>query len=554
MFKIDPSQDIFSLYRAKGNYYVDKTEMIYHYLVESFKSKIMFTRPRRFGKTMVMTMFADFLDIRKDSSEVFRGLKVMEHEEFVEKNMNKWPVVFLSLKEVRGMDYKETYESFRAAIARIFRYHSYLLDSTDLDEGDKRKFASLKEERESEAGTMDGLNFLCEMLFKHHGKTVFVIVDEYDVPMASAYGTKWYDSVRIMIEKMLSSVCKTNQYIESVMVSGCLYAIKNSAYTGLNNTQTYNVLSYDYADCFGFTEKEVEQLLAAAGLSDKLTESKEWYDGYIFGDADVYNPWDVMKYVQYAKGRGRARLPLPFWLDTSETSGDLIRGFIGKTQDALESFEVLLSRQSVIKPINENVSYHRLHESGENLWTGLLETGYLTKATEEDSQDAVALRIPNEEIREAFRKEVWSYFKNHVDIVQVRELVNALWGSNAEGARVALDLILASTVSCFHAYHEYTYHLVLDGFFTGQMFRVRSEFETGYGRSDLVVTEKSGKRALVLELKHAKTQEKLEAGLAEACDQIKAKKYESSLLYDGYTDIHKYGMAFWNKRCLVKEL
>ena len=397
MFKVDPSQDIFSLYRAKGNYYVDKTEMIYHYLVESFESKIMFTRPRRFGKTMVMTMFADFLDIRKDSSEVFKGLKVMEHEEFVEKNMNKWPVVFLSLKDMRATTSDGILDCIRVKIAEVMEYHEELATSKSISESEREMYFELCRKKASKETTINALAFLAKLLYKHHGKTVFVIVDEYDVPIASAYGSKEYDAIQALIEKMLSCVCKTNRYIESVMVSGCRS-------TCLDNIQPYNVLSYDYADCFGFTEKEVEQLLAAAGLSDRLPEVKEWYDGYIFGDAHVYNPWDVMKYVQYAKGRGHARLPLPFWLDTSETINDLILDFIAKTPDALESFEMLLSRQSVIKPINENVSYHRLHESGENLWTGLLETGYLTKATEEDSQGTVALRIPNEEIRKVFRE------------------------------------------------------------------------------------------------------------------------------------------------------
>ncbi len=556
MFKIDPAQDSFDCYIKEKNYYVDKTEIIYEYLEESFESKIMFTRPRRFGKTMIMTMFRDFLDNTQKSEELFKGLKIMEHKDLVNQYMNKYPVLFLSLKDVKGSSFEDIYDLFRNKVCEVYRDHAYLLSSEYLDDDDKEMFSELKKGEASKSTTILGVSFLCEMLKKHWDKQVFVIIDEYDVPMANAVGTPAYEDVLDMIQKMLSSVCKTNSNVKAVMISGCLYTIKNSSYTGLNNIRPKTILTNRYAMYFGFTDEEVKQILTAAGYSGKYDEVKKTYDGYIFGNTHIYNPWDVMNYIAYLDDNGGISPiePQLFWANTSETRLNLIHGFLGRTADALEGFEKLLTGQQFVKVINENVPYHQLHDAGNNLWAGLLETGYLTKAEKQGRSGTLTLCIPNIEVMEVFRQEVSNFFEKHVDIASVNLFVDALWNSNAKGSQDSLDLILQATVSYLHAYHEYTYHLVLDGFFTGKGYRTYSEIEAGFGRSDLIIKDLERNRALVLELKHAEKEKDLQKGLKEACDQIKAKKYESNLVYDGYTEIHKYGMAFFDKQCLIKEL
>ena len=421
--KIDPTQDSFRSYIAKGNYYIDKTEIIHEYLEESFESKIMFTRPWRFGKTMIMTMFRDFLDNTRKSEELFKGLKIMEHKDLVNLYMNKYPVIFLSLKEVKGFSFEDIYDLFRDKVSEVYRTHSYLLSNNDLEDADKEKFSRIRNGEATRSATMLGISFLCEMLKKHWNKGVFVIIDEYDVPIASAIGTPSYDKILNMIQEMLSSVCKTNDNVESVMISGCLYTVKNSGYTGLNNIRPKTVLTNRYSEYFGFTNQEVKQTLAAAGYLDKYDEVREWYDGYIFGNTHIYNPWDVMNYIDYLNDNDGNSPDEPelFWANTSETRLNLVHGFLGRTADAQEGFERLLTDKPFVKIINEHIPYHKLHESGESLWAGLLETGYLTKAEQQQRKGTISLCIPNNEIKKVFQQEVYDYFKTHCGIPMQRE-------------------------------------------------------------------------------------------------------------------------------------
>ena len=500
MFKVDASQDNFDCYIRENNYYVDKTEIIYDYLGKWFESKIMFTRPRRFGKTMIMTMFRDFLDNTQKSEDLFKGLKIMEHKELVEKYMNQYPVIFLSLKNVKGHEFTSVYRLLRNQISDAFDNHRYLLDSNALSDENKEIYSKLMKGEADQEAMIEGISFLCKMLKRYWDKGVFVIVDEYDVPMADSLGTPAYDDVLDMIQKMLGSVCKTNSNVKSVMISGCLYTVKNSSYTGLNNIRPKTILTNRYARYFGFTDEEVKRVLAAAGYLDKYDEVGRTYDGYIFGNTHIYNPWDVMNYISFLDDNDGISPDEPqlFWASTSETRLDLIHGFLGRTADALEDFEKLLTDQPLVKIINENIPYQRLHESGDNLWAGMLETGYLTKAEKQGRSGTLTLCIPNLEVREVFQQEVKNFFEKHVDIASVNLFVDAMWNSNAEGARESLDLILQSTISYLHAYHEYTYHLVLDGFCTGHTSRTHSAMEAGCDRSDLISTDMIRNRALVL--------------------------------------------------------
>ena len=550
--KIGESFDSFRMLRENHAYYVDKSRMLKEYLEDNFKSAVLFTRPRRFGKTMTMTMFRDFLSIQQDSSEIFEGLEIMEYPETVRKYMNQYPVIFLSLKEVFGETFEDILQNFRIAISELCENYLFLLESDRVSNASKDFMDALLHQEARQANTEQGIQLLCRMLRQHFGKTVFVIIDEYDVPMAKAFGTSAYDQTRDMIEHMLSYICKTNENVKAVMLSGCLYTVKNSTYTGVNNIIPYTVVSPAFASSIGFTDEEVRKLLADGEISDRYEEVREWYDGYIFGGEKMYCPWDVLRYVtsvqdgSYNEDMG----PKSYWLNSSETSPEIIHGFLGKTPDVNENFEQLLAGSTIECTVNENLSYHRIYEDGNNIWSALLETGYLTKAVYSE-MPLMPLRIPNRSIREVFRQEVWSYFRDKVDNVFVRDFANALWSGDTDRAGQALEQILEATLSFYHAYHEYSYHLILDGFFTGLSYRVLSELETGYGRSDLIILDPARKRCMILELKHVKTESEMPRVLQEASSQLIKKKYDSRLIYHGYQECLHYGMAFRDKRVMI---
>ena len=549
---IRSSYDSFRDLRENEAYYIDKTEVIEEYLIKRFDKTVMFTRPRRFGKTLTMTMFRDFLDIRQDSRDIFSGLKIMENADVVGKYMNKYPVVFISLKEVFGEDYDSAFNNLKNVVSTLCKNYSYLLDSDSVDDADRELLNNLRYRKGNKEDVLEVLDLLSRMLFAHHNKQVFVMIDEYDVPMAKALGTPYYDRIRDAVEHMLSYVCKTNGNVKAVMISGCLYTVKNSTYTGVNNIVPYNVFSPVFASAIGFTDDNVRKLLADAGLEDLYDTVSEWYDGYIFGRDKMYCPWDVLLHVKavldgsYSDAMG----PESYWLNTSETSLNIIHGFLGKTAGVNESFEQLLAGKTIDCTVNENLTYHSIHESGENIWTALLETGYLTKAVTEN-MPLMPLRIPNREIMDVFRKEVWSYFKDRVDNAFVRDFVNALWAGEVGSAEAALNQILEAILSFYHEYHEYSYHLILDGFFTGLGYHVQSEAETGYGRSDLMIMDPARSRAMILELKHVKEVNELNNGVKDAVGQIAEKKYESKLRYERYNTILSYGMAFYGKRAVI---
>ena len=552
---IRASYDSFRDLRENHAYYIDKTEMLEEYLIRRFDKAVLFARPRRFGKTLTMTMLRDFLDIRQDSREIFSGLKIMEYPDVVRNYMNQYPVVFLSLKEVFGESYEKVFRNFQIVISTVCDVHVGLLESRNVGKIHKEFFEKLQRKESNEEDTIQALGLLCQMLRDEYKKQVFVIIDEYDVPMAKALGTPYYDKVRDMIEHMLSYVCKTNDNVKAVVLSGCLYTVKNSTYTGVNNIQPYTVLSPIYASSIGFTDEDVKKLLEDAGLSSQYDTVAEWYDGYMFGRDKMYCPWDVLSYVRsvldgsYDEDRG----PESYWLNTSETSLNLIHGFLGKSAGANEGFEQLLAGETIDCTVNEFVPYHRIHENGANLWSALVETGYLTKAVT-GRPPLMPLRIPNRSIQTVFRQEVWNYFNDKVDNAFVRDLVSALWAEETGQAEAALNQILEATLSFYHAYHEYSYHLILDGFFTGLGYRVQSERETGYGRSDLIILDPARNRCLILELKHVKKESEMEDALKEAASQLIQRKYESQLQYEGYRVRLKYGMAFCEKKARIEKI
>lgn len=550
--RIRASYDSFRELREDQAYYIDKTEVLQDYLVESFEKAMLFARPRRFGKTVTMTMIRDFLDIRQDSREIFEGLQIMQHPDTVRDFMNQYPVVFISLKEVFGKSFEDVLQNLRIAVSEMCESYRFLLKSEATGEASKYFLDTLLRRKGKQPDTEQALELLCRMCREHFGKPAFVLIDEYDVPMAKALDAPYYDRVRDMVEHMLSYVCKTNGNVRGVLLSGCLYTVKNSTYTGVNNIVPYNILTANFASAIGFTDGEVQKILADAGLEERYEDVKEWYDGYLFGREKMYCPWDVLRYVSSVQDGSYSEImgPKSYWLNTSETALDIIHGFLGKTGDINESFEQLLAGNSIDCIVNENLTYHQIHESGDNIWSALLETGYLTKAASEE-MELLPLRIPNRSIRTAFRQEVWNYFKDKVDNTFVRDLMNALWAGETRRAEAALNQILEATLSFYHAYHEYSYHLILDGFFTGRGYRVLSETESGYGRTDLIVLDPARNRCLILELKHVQDKSAMTAALKEAQSQLIKEKYESRLIYEGYSTRLRYGLSFWDKCVMI---
>lgn len=550
--RIRASFDSFRELREDQAYYIDKTEVLQDYLVESFEKAMLFARPRRFGKTVTMTMIRDFLDIRQDSREIFEGLQIMQHPDTVRDFMNQYPVVFISLKEVFGKSFEDVLQNLRIAVSEMCESYRFLLKSEATGEASKYFLDTLLRRKGKQPDTEQALELLCRMCREHFGKPAFVLIDEYDVPMAKALDAPYYDRVRDMVEHMLSYVCKTNGNVRGVLLSGCLYTVKNSTYTGVNNIVPYNILTANFASAIGFTDGEVQKILADAGLEERYEDVKEWYDGYLFGREKMYCPWDVLRYVSSVQDGSYSEImgPKSYWLNTSETALDIIHGFLGKTGDINESFEQLLAGNSIDCIVNENLTYHQIHESGDNIWSALLETGYLTKAASEE-MELLPLRIPNRSIRTVFRQEVWNYFKDKVDNTFVRDLMNALWAGETRRAEAALNQILEATLSFYHAYHEYSYHLILDGFFTGRGYRVLSETESGYGRTDLIVLDPARNRCLILELKHVQDKSAMTAALKEAQSQLIKEKYESRLIYEGYSTRLRYGLSFWDKCVMI---
>ena len=550
--RIRASYDSFRELREDQAYYIDKTEVLQDYLVESFEKAMLFARPRRFGKTVTMTMIRDFLDIRQDSREIFEGLQIMQHPDTVRDFMNQYPVVFISLKEVFGKSFEDVLQNLRIAVSEMCESYRFLLKSEATGEASKYFLDTLLRRKGKQPDTEQALELLCRMCREHFGKPAFVLIDEYDVPMAKALDAPYYDRVRDMVEHMLSYVCKTNGNVRGVLLSGCLYTVKNSTYTGVNNIVPYNILTANFASAIGFTDGEVQKILADAGLEERYEDVKEWYDGYLFGREKMYCPWDVLRYVSSVQDGSYSEImgPKSYWLNTSETALDIIHGFLGKTGDINESFEQLLAGNSIDCIVNENLTYHQIHESGDNIWSALLETGYLTKAASEE-MELLPLRIPNRSIRTVFRQEIWNYFKDKVDNTFVRDLMNALWAGETRRAEAALNQILEATLSFYHAYHEYSYHLILDGFFTGRGYRVLSETESGYGRTDLIVLDPARNRCLILELKHVQDKSAMTAALKEAQSQLIKEKYESRLIYEGYSTRLRYGLSFWDKCVMI---
>ena len=539
----------FAKIRDRKYYYVDKTKLISDLLEEEAAEVTLITRPRRFGKTMAMSMLSHFFDIRKDSKAMFQGLKITENTELCDEWMNQWPVLFSSFRRVDGLNFQGAYEMLQATITDVCENHLYLLDSPQVSAYPKEVMDRLLRGTASEKETKGSLLMLTKMMEAHYGKPVILLIDEYDVPIAKASANGYYDEMLDVMKGILQAL-KDNDALRFAVITGCLRIAKESIFTGTNNFVSDTISSSHLNEYFGFTQEEVDQILIDADQTDHAEDVKAWYDGYHFGELDVYCPWDVMNYLRDLRKNPKTK-PASYWRNTSDNA--IIRSFIDYAGENIhEKMETLLAGGYIIQKIREDLTYDYLHSSEENLWSILYSTGYLTQVRgEELPPDTAALMIPNAEIRQIFETSVQEWFDDSARKENRTALFDAVWSGDIETLTEEMNELLRKTIS-YHDYKEDFYHAFLAGIFTGAGYSVDSNRERGEGRSDVVVRNSSKGRVALFEAKYAKTLDGLEASCDAALQRIEDRQYAKDFA-DDYDDILCYGIAFYKKRCLVKK-
>ena len=539
--------------RRNGYYYVDKSGLIGELLGTTGTKVTLITRPRRFGKTLGMSMLESFFDIRKDNKALFEELEIAKRHELCMEWMNQWPTVFVSFRQVDGLNFNSAYDMLTLVISELYKKHLYLLDSDKVDSFDKEIVKQLIQGTASTKDTKGSLMLLTRLMYQQYGKPVILLIDEYDVPVAKANSNGYYEEM-LDVMKGLMQALKDNQALCFAVITGCLKIAKESIFTGTNNFISDTITDSRLNEYFGFVQSEVDQILKDADVLDKAESIREWYDGYHFGDFDVYCPWDVMNYLLELQRNPKAK-PVSYWKNTSDNA--VIRSFIDYAGSNITGkLETLLAGGTIVQRVDENLTYDYLHSSEENLWSMLYLTGYLTKAREEDyngklADGTVALMIPNAEIKEIFETTVVKWFDDSTKKCDRSTLFHAVWNGDSENLTKEMNVLLRRTIS-YHDYKEDFYHAFLAGIFTGAGYMVDSNKEHGEGRSDVVVYDPINSRVAVFEAKYTKSLDKLEsecdAALQQIDDRMYAKEYE-----DDYDQILCYGISFFKKRCMVKK-
>ena len=541
--------EFFDKIRESGAYYVDKTELLYELFNNTENTVTLFTRPRRFGKTLTMTMMECFFDINRDSREAFKGLAVTAHEEFCRSWMNQYPVLFLTLKDVEGLSFSAAFDMLKNILSRKCSEHVSLADCKDITERDKRTFIRLLNEEPTPSDVKSSLDTLMRMMQAAYGKPVVLLIDEYDVPLAKANENGYSREMLDVIRGMLSTALKTNSHLKFAVLTGCLRISKESIFTGVNNFACYSVLDNRFSRYFGFTHEEVDRLLVEVDLADKTEVFKDWYDGYVIGNTPMYCPWDVASHAS-ALVYDRCSQPLNYWKNTS--GNGILRDFIFRTDlNVSGKFEILMNGGTIRQTISDGLTYDTLYDTEDNIWSILLMTGYLTKADPRQTGNTVDLRIPNAEIASIFEDSVVALFKASLDKGRQTELMKALWNGDVDGIRKAISDFLWDTIS-YHNYHENFYQAFIAGIFTGVGYGVQTDHEQGLGRSDIVLTDRRNRRAILIETKKSDSEDCMEKDCEEANAPILKQKYADSL--KGYTTVLCYGIAFFRKSALVRKL
>ena len=538
----------FEKIRNGGFYYIDKSGLITRILKEKAEVTLI-ARPRRFGKTLGMSMLESFFDIRKDSRKLFDGLEIAENQALCDEWMNQYPTVSISFRQIDGLNFMDAYRQLVYEIALLYQKHTYLLDSQAISNQEKSLFQQISDRKAEKTDVMRSIQFLTLLLNKHYNKKVILLIDEYDVPLAKASSNGYYSQMLEMMKTMLSTALKDNPSLHFAVITGCLKIAKESIFTGTNNFVSDTITSTRLSEYFGFTQTEVDRILDDARMRDKAEQVKAWYDGYHFGDFDVYCPWDVMSYLRDVQ-RDPAAMPVGYWKNTSDNA--IIRSFIDYAGNSItRKMETLLSGGYIVQRIEENLTYDYLHASEENLWSILYLTGYLTREKGiELPEGMAALMIPNAEIRDIFENTVIKWFDDSAQIWDRKKLFDAVWQGDSEKITQEMNALLRMTIS-YHDYREDFYHAFLAGIFAGAGYTVESNREHGEGRSDVVVFDARSGRVAIFEAKYAQRLEKLTESCHDALRQMDERKYAQDF-EDSYDQIFCYGIAFFKKRCLVQ--
>ena len=535
-----------------GYYYVDKTGLIADLLEKETAEVTLITRPRRFGKTMGMSMLANFFDIRKDSQAMFEGLEISKNTALCSEWMNQWPVLFISFRRVDGLNFQSAFGMLQETIMDIYGDHLYLLDSPRISGYHKEIMDRILRKTAPAEEIKASLLFLTKLMQTHYKKPVILLIDEYDVPIAKASAKGYYAEMLDMVKGLMQAL-KDNDALRFAVVTGCLRIAKESIFTGTNNFVSDTISSSHLNEYFGFTQTDVDRLLKDADCQEHADDIKNWYDGYHFGDLDVYCPWDVMNYLRDLQRNSKAK-PASYWKNTSDNS--IIRSFIDYSGRSISrKLETLLSGGYIIQKIEENLTYDYLHSSEENLWSILYLTGYLTQAREEDlpaplPEKASALMIPNAEVQEIFETTIQKWFDESARTWNRKSLFDAVWSGKAEVLTEQMNKLLRKTIS-YHDYREDFYHAFLAGIFAGAGYEVDSNKEHGEGRSDVVVLDPEGDRVAIFEAKYSRAQSAMSKDCAVALEQIEDQQYAKEF-EDDYDSVLCYGIAFYKKRCLVQ--
>ena len=535
-----------------GYYFVDKTLMIKDLIMSRAKVGL-FTRPRRFGKTLNMSMIQRFFEKTDESNAyLFDGLKISEYPECM-KYQGQYPVISVSLKSMKQGSYKDAFRMFKVLISREYDRHKNVLNSDKISDSEKELFNSILNQKAEDASYLDSIKFLSDTMAKYHNKKVIILIDEYDVPLENAFHQGFYNNMVNLIRSVFESALKTNPSLDRAFLTGCLRVSKESIFTGLNNLQIFSIMSTKFDDSFGFTQKEIDSLLECYGLENKSSDIRHWYDGYKFNDVEIYNPWSVLNYISEAVDKNSIPCK-PYWSNTS--SNEIVKRLIEESNDRTKNtIEELINGTPVKAQIYEDVTYGTIDINSEYIWSFLLFTGYLKVISYETIGDETyyEMVIPNTEIKSIYKNTIRAWFTKKLDADSRKDILEAILNADAEKLEDQLCTWLSDTISCFDE-HENYYHGFVAGLVSGfNGYMVVSNRESGNGRFDLVVKQRSKWHyAAILEFKIVDKYNKMLNACDEALKQIEDKDYEATLRDEQYENIAKLGVCFCQKRCRVK--
>ena len=563
--KLPVGIDDFRKLRESHFYYVDKTRLIEQLLL-NWSEVTLFTRPRRFGKTLNMSMLKSFFDIGTDEA-LFDGLYISGNKELCDEYMGKYPVIFLSLKGVEGLTYEEAFEAFVRIMGKEVNRVSFLADSDKLTQIEREQYKGLTIMKNGRLAfdkekLISSLQLLSQLLYKHYGKRVVILIDEYDVPLDKAFQNGYYNEMVSLIRGLFGQALKTNEFLQFAVLTGCLRISKESIFTGLNNFKVMSITDSRFDEQFGFTDSEVKKLLSDYGMDSHFDEVKEWYDGYHFGKADVYCPWDVINHADHLRDDSDAK-PQTYWINSSGNS--LVRRLINRADSSTkDEIERLIAGEAIEKVIRQDLTYDEIENSIDNIWSVLFTTGYLTKIGEAKLPDsesyAYMLVIPNKEVREVFVLQIQEWFKAVVanDNDTMKLLSKAILDKDEAILARQLNIVMGRMISILDTkapddMKENFYHGLLLGLLRGSNpdWLIKSNRESGDGFSDILIKPENPDLGIVIEVKYAKEFKGLDAACDAAMAQIKQKRYDETLRDEGRCDILAYGIAFCRKRCRV---